>query len=69
MEKSSIWVGERFISLKKLADLLIHISGGTYIFREFPVNHKRIDVGDYYADFSAIQETLGWTPKTDIEVV
>lgn len=28
----------------------------------FPPDKKRIDIGDYYADYSKIQKTLGWRP-------
>ena len=30
----------------------------------FPVDKKKIEIGDYYADFSKIKRTLGWQPKT-----
>ena len=56
--------GERVVSLKELADLLLEINGeGRYTVREFPANRKRIDIGDYYADYSLVQSTLGWEPK------
>lgn len=56
--------GDRAISLKELADLLIEVNGpGEYIVRDFPRNRKRIDIGDYYADDSLIRSELGWDPK------
>lgn len=59
--------GERVISLKELADLMIRIHGkGSYEMREFPAERKKIDIGDYYADFSLIRNTLGWEPKTPL---
>ncbi len=55
--------GERLISLIDLADLLVSVSGGSYTVRAFPEDRKRIDIGDYYADFSLIQKTLAWEPR------
>ena len=56
--------GDRVVSLKELADLLVAIhGGGTYKVREFPKDRKRIDIGDYYADCSLVRSTLGWEPK------
>jgi UDP-glucose 4-epimerase len=56
--------GDYVISLKELADLLIEVNGGgEYIVKEFPPDRKRIDIGDYYADYSLIRSTLGWEPK------
>ena len=55
------------ISLKELADLLIQINRkGDYQIRKFPADRKRIDIGDYYADYSLIRSTLGWKPKISI---
>ena len=55
------------ISLKALAEILIEINGaGEFAIREFPTNRKRIDIGDYYADFSRIRDTLGWDPKVEL---
>lgn len=57
--------GNTVISLNDLAELLIAAAGdGQCIQKAFPADRKRIDIGDFYADFSKIQETLGWTPKT-----
>jgi UDP-glucose 4-epimerase len=55
--------GDRVISLKELADLLVSIHGkGSYSLRKFPPDRKRIDIGDYYADDRAIRKALGWAP-------
>ena len=60
--------GERAITLKELADLLVEVNGGEgrYEVRSFPTNRKRIDIGDYYADFTSISETLGWQPRVHL---
>ncbi len=56
--------GECVISLKQLAELLVEVnSGGEFVTRSYPPDRKRIDIGDYYADFSRIRATLGWQPK------
>lgn len=33
----------------------------------FPPETKKIDIGDFYADFSKIRKKLGWRPKTSLE--
>lgn len=59
--------GDCVISLKDLAELLVEVNGGgEYIVKEFPADRKRIDVGDYYADYSLIRSTLGWEPKVPL---
>ncbi|MBM4047262.1 MAG: NAD-dependent epimerase/dehydratase family protein [Planctomycetes bacterium] len=58
--------GDRVVSLKDLADLLTEVGGGAYEVREFPPDRKRIDIGDYYSDFSLIRSTLGWEPKVPL---
>jgi len=56
--------GDRVVSLRDLAELLIKANGrGQFAVRDFPSDRKRIDIGDYYADFTQIQFTLGWTPR------
>src|SRR5262245_7505582 len=42
--------GDRVISLKDLADLLVRVNGGgEFVVRSFPAERKRIDIGDFYA--------------------
>ncbi len=33
----------------------------------FPPEKKKIEIGDYYADFSKIKKVIGWEPKTSLE--
>ena len=55
------------ISLRDLAELLIEVNGGgEYIIKEFPPDRRRIDIGDYYADYSLIRSTLGWEPEVPL---
>ena len=56
--------GECSISLKELANMIVKINGdGEYFQRSFPSDRKRIDIGDYYADYSRIRSVLGWQPQ------
>jgi UDP-glucose 4-epimerase len=61
--------GERAVNLKELADLLIDANGGQgrYEICSFPSKRQRIDIGDYYADYSRIAETLGWQPRVHLQ--
>lgn len=60
--------GGHSISLKELADLLIEINGGgRYTIRQFPYSRKKIDIGDYYSDFTKIYKTLKWKPKISLQ--
>ena len=55
---------DEVISLRDLAALCIEVNGsGNYSIRPFPADRKQIDIGDYYADYSKIQNTLGWQPR------
>ena len=58
---------QEIISLKNLAELMLQAAGnGKYIVRKFPADRKKIDIGDYYADFSLIQKTLNWSPQINL---
>ena len=55
------------VTLKRLAEILIEVNGGgEYAVREFPKDRKTIDIGDYYADFTAIRNEIGWQPRIDL---
>ena len=52
------------LSLRQTADLLKQINVGcSYSLREFPLDRKKIDIGDYYSNYSLIRNELGWVPK------
>ncbi len=56
------------ISLIDLVDKMIEVNGGgSYKIVPFPEERKKIDIGDYYADYSKIKKELGWYPKTNLE--
>lgn len=57
------------VTLHELAELLIEINGGgEYVTKRFPTVRKKIDIGDFYADFGRIQTELGWRPRTSLRV-
>jgi UDP-glucose 4-epimerase len=39
---------------------------GGYCLTPFPPEKKRIDIGDYYADYGRVTQTLGWQPRTPL---
>lgn len=59
--------GTPAVSLKQLAELLVDVNGrGEFILRSFPGDRKKIDIGDFYADYRLITEKLGWTPRVTL---
>lgn len=59
--------GDESVSLKSLVEMLIEINGGgSYSLVPFPVEKKRIDIGDYYSTYAKINSALGWKPKTPL---
>lgn len=59
--------GDCVVSLKELADLLVVVNGGgRYVIRTFPEDRRRIDIGDYYGDYSQIRTELDWSPKVTL---
>ncbi len=59
--------GETVISLKALAQLLVEVNGGgAFTQQSFPPERQRIDIGDYYSDFSRARAELGWEPRVPL---
>ena len=59
--------GSRPVSLRELARMLVETNGGgSFRVRAFPAARKKIDIGDYYADYRLITRILGWRPRTDL---
>jgi nucleoside-diphosphate-sugar epimerase len=55
------------VSLAELAEILVKTNeGGAFEVKSYPEDRKRIDIGDYYADFAKINRELGWSPRTDL---
>jgi UDP-glucose 4-epimerase len=59
--------GEGVISLLELAEVVIAEAGsGRLRTIPFPADRKIIDIGDFYADWSAIERDLGWRPTVGV---
>ncbi len=59
--------GQPAVSLLELARMLIEIAGaGSYTLVPFPEERKKIDIGDFQADASKVQGTLGWRPRVPL---
>ncbi len=55
------------VSLQELAELMVELHGsGSYSVHSFPEDRKKIDIGDYYSDFSKYESAVGWTPKISL---
>lgn len=55
------------VTLLALADLLIELNGGGQrVVKTFPSDRKKIDIGDFYADYTLISEKIGWKPRTSL---
>lgn len=55
------------VNLKELAELLVSVNGaGEYALHCFPPDRKKIDIGDFYADYRLIGAKLGWKPETPL---
>jgi nucleoside-diphosphate-sugar epimerase len=61
--------GPERISLEDLAQTMVelHDDKGSYQKVTFPEDRKVIDIGDYYADYSLITETVGWVPAVPLK--
>jgi len=59
--------GPEVVTLRELAELLVtKAPGGSFSLCLFPPERKRIDIGDYYADFGAFHALLGWEPRVPL---
>lgn len=55
------------VTLRALAELLVEVNGeGAFRVCSFPANRRKIDIGDFYADWASIARTLGWRPRTSL---
>jgi UDP-glucose 4-epimerase len=60
-------LGGEPVDLLNLARLMVEGNGGgQYVIVPFPENRKRIDVGDYYGDYTLIKTEVGWQPQTTL---
>jgi UDP-glucose 4-epimerase len=59
--------GEQPFRLREVAELLREVSGGAeFAVKSFPADRKRIDIGDYYCDWSRIRDAVGWEPRVPL---
>ena len=57
------------VSMCELIQTLVRLAGsGSYRIVPFPEERRRIDIGDFYADYGRIRRTLGWEPRVGLEV-
>lgn len=55
-------------SLKDFVKKAIEVYGkGKFRVVPFPGDRKKIEIGDYIADYSKMKKTLGWKPRTRLE--
>lgn len=55
------------VSLEQLAKELVAANGGgRYAVRSFPADRKKIDIGDFYADYRLITGKIGWRPRVTL---
>lgn len=55
------------VTLLDLASRLVELeSNASFELMPFPSERKAIDIGDYFADHSLIERTLGWTPQVTL---
>src|SRR5262245_17082007 len=58
------------VTLRDLATLLVtRRSGARYEIVPFPSDRERVDIGDYYGDFTKIRSEFGWYPKVSLAYV
>jgi UDP-glucose 4-epimerase len=59
---------DEVVTLEELAKLLVEQqgSGARYRLVPFPADRKAIDIGDYHADYSRIENELGWKPAVPL---
>ncbi|MDJ0655483.1 MAG: NAD-dependent epimerase/dehydratase family protein [Xanthomonadales bacterium] len=54
-------------SLLEFVQTLAEFTDVSYEIVPFPPEHKAIDIGDYYADFSLFSDKTTWVPQVDLK--
>lgn len=58
---------QEVISLRTLAETMIYLGyGGSFELVPFPQEREKIDIGNYYSDFTIINQDLQWSPKVNL---
>jgi nucleoside-diphosphate-sugar epimerase len=61
-------LGGNAVSLEDFVKMVIRVFGkGSYQTVNFPSERKKIEIGDYRADYSKMTKTYGWKPKVNLE--
>lgn len=56
------------VNLKALAEIMVNlVPGGSFEMVPFPPERKAIDIGDYYSDYTLIENALSWKPKVGLQ--
>jgi nucleoside-diphosphate-sugar epimerase len=57
------------VSLRDIGELLVKLAGSPsrFVWREFPPERARIDIGSYYANDTAFRNATGWMPRVPLE--
>jgi len=59
--------GPEPVSLLQIVETLMELCPqASYKLVTFPPEKKRIDIGDYYGDYTKIREGLGWEPRVSL---
>ncbi len=66
-EVYNIGTGEPISVLDTLKAIIKIARRGSYKLIPFPEDKKKIEIGDYYADYSKFSGVTGWKPKTGFE--
>ena len=56
----------RYTLLDTAKIMIDAFKGGAFQLVDFPPDRKKIDIGDYYADYSLASELLKWSPQTSL---
>jgi len=60
--------GNQILTLDAIAQQLTALCpGANYTHTPFPPELQKIDIGDYFGDFSAISRDLHWTPRVGLD--
>ena len=60
--------GERPYSLLEFTEILLEeCDDASFKIVPFPPDKKLIDIGDFYADYTLIKDTLGWSPAVELK--
>jgi UDP-glucose 4-epimerase len=55
------------VRLVEFAEMLVEANGrGSFVVKEFPLERRKFDIGDYFSDDRCFRELTGWRPRIDI---